>query len=169
MSNTKKLVFAALCMALGVALPAAFHGVPNAGQIFCPMHIPVLMAGLICGPWLGLACGALTPILGYLISGMPPMAILPSMIVELAVYGLVAGLLIRGMKVRFAVVLSLIGAMVAGRLVMGLVNALIFYAGAYSWTAWLTTAFVTALPGIIIQLLLIPTVIFALKKAKLIV
>ncbi len=168
MSNIKKLVFAALCVALGVALPVAFHGVPNAGQVFCPMHIPVLLCGLICGPWLGLACGALVPMLGCLITGMPPMAMLPSMICELAVYGLVAGLLIRLVKIRFAVVLSLVGAMVAGRLVMGLVNALIFYAGEYGWMAWLTASFVTALPGIIIQLLLIPTVIFALKKAKLI-
>ncbi len=168
MSNTKKLVFAALCVALGVALPVAFHGVPNAGQVFCPMHIPVLLCGLICGPWLGLACGVLVPMLGCLITGMPPMAMLPSMIVELAVYGLVAGLLIRLVKMRFAVVVSLVGAMVAGRLAMGLVNALIFYAGEYSWMAWLTAAFVTALPGIMIHLLLIPTVIFALKKAKLI-
>ncbi len=168
MSNTKKLVFAALCVALGVVLPVAFHGVPNAGQVFCPMHIPVLMAGLICGPWLGLACGVLTPVLGCLISGMPPVAMLPSMIGELAVYGLVAGLLIRLVKMRFAVVVSLVGAMVAGRLAMGLLNSLIFRAGEYSWTIWLTASFVTALPGILIQLLLIPTVIFALKKAKLI-
>lgn len=168
MSNTKKIVFAALCIALGVALPAAFHGVPNAGNVFLPMHIPVLMAGLICGPWLGLAAGVLTPLLSCLISGMPPVAYLPSMLCELAVYGLVAGLLMRLIKVRFSVVLSLVGAMVAGRLVMGLLNALIFRAGEYGWAAWLTASFVTALPGIVIQLLLIPTVIFALKKAKLI-
>ena len=168
MSNTKKLVFAALCIALGVALPVAFHGVPNAGNIFLPMHIPVLIAGLLCGPWLGVAVGALTPLLSCLISGMPPVAYLPSMICELAAYGLVAGLLAWLIRGRFGIVISLMGAMVAGRLVMGALNALIFRAGEYSLSVWLTASFVTALPGIIIQLLLIPTVIFALKKAKLI-
>jgi niacin transporter len=86
----------------------------------------------------------------------------------LAVYGLVAGLLLKVFRGKAATFCSLVGAMIAGRLVMGLLNSLIFRVGEYGWTVWLTASFVTALPGIIIQLVILPIVIFALKKAKLI-
>ncbi|MEG1275596.1 MAG: ECF transporter S component, partial [Ruthenibacterium sp.] len=91
-NRTKKLVLAALCVALGMILPMAFHAVPNAGGIFLPMHIPVLLCGLVCGWQYGLACGVLAPLLSSLITGMPPAAFLPGMLCELAVYGLVSGL-----------------------------------------------------------------------------
>lgn len=170
MKNTKKLVISALCVALGVVLPVVLHAVPNAGSVLLPMHLPVLLCGLICGPVYGLAAGALTPLLSSLITGMPPAAYLPSMLCELAVYGLVAGLLIRLIKTKSQtanIYLALIGAMLCGRLVYGALNALIFQAGEYSLSLWLTGAFVTALPGIVIQLVLIPLVVVALRKAKL--
>lgn len=174
MSKTKKyiweMVIAALCVALGVVLPVAFHGIPNAGSIFLPMHIPVLLCGLLCGPAYGLACGILTPLMSSLITSMPGPAYLPSMVCELAVYGFVAGLLILVIRTGSQaanVYLSLIGAMLIGRVVYGIVNALIFRAGEYSMTMWLTASFVTALPGIIIQLVLLPLVVLALRKAKL--
>ncbi len=174
MSKTKKyiweMVIAALCIALGVVLPVAFHSIPNAGSVLLPMHIPVLLCGLLCGPAYGLACGVLTPLLSSLITGMPPMAVLPSMICELAVYGLVAGLLILLVRTGSQVAnvyISLVGAMLIGRVVYGAVNALIFRAGEYSLEVWLTASFVTALPGIIIQLVLLPLVVLALRKAKL--
>ncbi len=174
MSKTKKyiweMVIAALCVALGVVLPVAFHGIPNAGSVLLPMHIPVLLCGLLCGPAYGLACGVITPLVSSLITGMPPAAVLPSMICELAVYGLVAGLLIllvRTGSQAANVYISLVGAMLIGRVVYGVVNALIFRAGEYSMTMWLTASFVTALPGIIIQLVLLPLVVLALRKAKL--
>lgn len=171
MSNTKKLVFAGLCVALGVALPIAFHSIPNAGSILLPMHIPVLLCGLICGPVYGLACGALAPLLSSLFTGMPPAAILPGMLCELAVYGLVSGLLIKKVKSGSKITniyISLVGAMIAGRIVAGVLNALIFRAGAYSLEMWLTASFVTAIPGIIAQVIIIPLIIFALERAKLI-
>ena len=171
MSNTKKLVFAGLCVALGVALPIAFHSIPNAGSIFLPMHIPVLLCGLICGPVYGLACGALAPLLSSLFTGMPPAAMLPGMLCELAVYGLVSGLLIKTVKSGSRITniyISLIGAMIAGRIVAGVLNALIFRAGAYSLEMWLTASFVTAIPGIIAQIVVIPLIVLALERAKLI-
>ena len=171
MSNTKKLVFAGLCVALGVALPIAFHSIPNAGNIFLPMHIPVLLCGMICGPVYGLACGALAPLLSSLFTGMPPAAMLPGMLCELAVYGLVSGLLIKTVKSGSRITniyISLIGAMIAGRIVAGALNALIFRAGAYSLEMWITASFVTAIPGIIAQLALIPLIVLALERAKLI-
>lgn len=171
MKQVKYLVTTALCIALGVALPIALHAVPNAGSILLPMHIPVLLCGLICGPIYGLASGILTPLLSSLITSMPPMAILPSMICELAVYGLIAGILIRVIKTKSNLAnlyISLVGAMLIGRVVYGALNALIFQAGEYSLQIWLTGAFVTALPGIIIQLLILPVLVFALQKSKII-
>ena len=169
--KTKQLVLAGLFTALGVVLPMAFHAVPNAGSILLPMHIPVLLCGLVCGWYYGLACGILGPILSHLFTGMPPAAILPSMVCELAIYGLLAGLifwLVRTGKLVLDLYIGLVGAMIGGRIIYGIVNALIFSAGNYSLSAWATASFVTALPGIIIQLVLLPAIVLALSKARLI-
>ncbi len=171
MSRTKATVSAGLCIALGVLLPIIFHSVPNAGAVFLPMHIPVLLCGLVCGPVYGLACGLLTPLLSSLLTGMPPAAMLPQMLCELAVYGFVSGILMRRLRTgkhAADVWLSLVGAMLAGRLVYGTLNALIFRAGEYSLSVWLSAAFVTGLPGIAIQLVLIPPLVLALERSKLI-
>lgn len=171
MKQVKYLVMTALCVALGVVLPVTLHAIPNAGSILLPMHIPVLLCGLVCGPVYGLACGILAPLLSSLITSMPPMAMLPSMICELAVYGLVAGILIRVIKTRYNIAnlyLSLLGAMLIGRVIYGALNSLIFRAGEYSLQLWLTGAFVTALPGIAIQLVLLPVLVLALQKARLV-
>ena len=167
MRNTKALVLAALCVALGIVLPIAFHSIPNAGRIFAPMHIPVLLAGLVTGPVYGLIVGILTPLLSSLLTGMPPTPILPAMTAELAVFGLGAGLLMHLMrKIHYvpAVYLSLLGAMLTGRVVAGVLNALIFQLGAYSFEIWITGYFVTSLPGILIHVITVPHVCFALKQ-----
>ena len=164
-SATRKLVMAAMCAALGVVLPQAFHMVPNAGSVLLPMHIPVLLCGLACG----LACGILAPLLSSLLTGMPPAAYLPSMLCELAAYGLVSGLMSQFIRLRSrtaSVYVQLVSAMLAGRVVYGVVNALIFRAGSYSFQIFFTAAFVTALPGIILQLLVIPPILVLLQKAR---
>ena len=164
----RRLILTALFAALGVLLPIVFHSVPNAGAIFLPMHIPVLLCGLLCGWPYGLACGILAPLLSSFLTSMPPMAILPGMLCELAVYGAVSGLLHRFIRTKKPIAnlyLSLIGAMLAGRAVSGLLNGLIFRAGKYTFEVWLTASFVTALPGIVIQLALIPLLVVALRKA----
>ena len=165
------MVIAALFIALCIILPIMFHSVPNAGNVFLPMHIPVLMCGIICGFPYGLVCGVVAPLLSSLLTGMPPAVFLPSMLCELAAFGTIASLLMRFIRIknRYAKVYStLIGAMLIGRIVFGILNALIFMAGSYSMQIWVTAAFVTALPGIVIQILLIPAIVFALQKAKLI-
>ena len=170
-NQTVNLVMTGLCIAIGIVLPMAFHSVPNAGSVILPMHIPVLLCGLICGPIYGLASGILTPALSSLLTQMPPMAYLPSMLCELAIYGLVAGLAIRLIRTKSNVAkvyLSLVAAMLCGRVIYGVVNALIFQAGRYSMELWLTASFVTALPGIIIQLVAIPVLVLLLQKAGLI-
>lgn len=170
MSNVKKSILTAVCIALCVVLPQAFHAIPNAGAVYLPMHIPVLLCGLICGGPYGLLCGLAGPALSHLFTGMPPVGMLPSMLVECAVYGLTAGLMMKvKTKSLYAdLYLSLVAAMLAGRALSGIAKALIFSAGEYSMALWVTGSFVTSLPGIIIQLILIPTVVFALMKARLI-
>jgi len=171
MNKTKQLVLTALFTALGVVLPQAFHAIPNAGSIFLPMHIPVLISGYAVGPVYGLICGILTPLLSHLIFSMPPTPVLPSMLCELAVYGLMTGLLNKLIKTENDILkayLVLLGAMLCGRITYGILNTLIFRAGSYSLNAWLSAAFITAVPGIIIQLVLIPILVVRLKKANLI-
>lgn len=170
MKNTKKAIICAIMIAMCVVLPQAFHAIPNAGSIYCPMHIPVLLCGLIAGWPYGLLCGIVGPIFSHLITGMPGIGYLPQMVIELAAYGLIAGLLmslpLKNEKGK--VYVSLVGAMLLGRVISGISKALIFAKGAYSMSAWVTGLFVTSLPGIIIQIIFIPVIYFALKKAKLI-
>lgn len=167
---TVPLTISALCLAGGVILPQAFHflPIPNAGIILCPMHIPVLLCGILCGwPW-GLLCGILTPLLSSMITGMP--ALFPtgaSMICELAAYGILSGIFYQITQGKIYATLFL--AMLGGRFVMG-ISSLLFYnlAGkGYTFELFLTSAFVTALPGILLQLTLIPLLIVILKKSKL--
>lgn len=170
MSNTKKMIYSALMIALGIVLPLALHAIPNSGSILLPMHIPVLLAGIVCGFPYGLICGVVTPLLSSFLTGMPPAPFLPSMICELAVYGMAAALLMRvSLKNTYVkVCISLFGAMLTGRVVYGILNTLIFSVGSYSMKIWLTSAFVTSLPGIAIQIIVIPTLVIALQKARVI-
>jgi thiamine transporter ThiT len=170
LTPVKKLVFTAVCAALCLVLPMAFHTVPNAGTIFLPMHIPVLLCGLICGWPYGGVCGLLGPLISSLITGMPPAAMLPSMMVECCAYGFVTGMLMRHVHTKHAVAdlyISLVSAMVVGRVVAGFAKAWIFTPG-ISPFAWVTTSLIAGIPGIVIQLILMPMVVLALTKAKLI-
>lgn len=171
-TTIKKCVTTAACMALCVVLPMALHGIPNAGVLLSPMHLPVLLCGLICGWPYGLACGLLGPFLSSLISGMPPVGpVLYGMLIELAVYGLVTGVLMRLIhtgKLIADLYISLLAAMLLGRLAGGLAKALVFSAGSYTFKAWATSYFVSSLPGIVIQLILLPILYLALLRARLV-
>lgn len=171
MSAVKKSIITAVCIALCVVLPQAFHAVPNAGAIYLPMHIPVLLCGLICGWSYGLLCGLAGPALSALLTGMPPAAVLPGMLVECGVYGLAAGLLMQLLRTKHLyadLYISLAAAMLLGRVASGIAKALIFSAGSYSMASWVAGSFVTALPGIVIQLALLPSIVYALMRARLI-
>ena len=170
MSKVKKLVICAVCIALCVVVPMAFHAIPNGGTVFLPMHIPVLLCGLICGWPYGTICGLLGPALSSLITGMPPAAMMPAMMVECAVYGCVGGALLDKVhtgKIYGDLYICLPIAMLCGRIVSGIAKALIFAPGT-TLAAWATVSFVTGLPGIVIQLVLIPTIVYALMRARLI-
>ena len=168
MSTVKRLVTTAICSALCVVLPIAFHAIPNAGTVMLPMHIPVLLCGLVCGWPYGLVCGLLGPFLSSF-TGMPPMAVLPGMMVECGVFGMVSGFgmkYIRTGKPVADLYISMLCAMVLGRVVAGFAKALIFAPGTPAF-AWVTTSLVMGIPGIVLQLVLMPLLIAALTRAKL--
>lgn len=167
-NRTKNLVYAAGCLAIGIILALLFHLFGGGfGSILLPMHIPVLLCGFLCGPLFGAACGILLPLLSSLMIGMPPIfPVATAMMFELCTYGLLSGLLYK----KTNVYISLIAAMLGGRIIGGAANALFFgMAGkTYGFAAFVTSSFVTALPGIFIQLGLIPLLVIALTRARLI-
>ena len=168
MSVVKQSIITAVCIALCVVLPMAFHSIPQAGMIYCPMHIPVLICGIICAPQYAIICGAL---LSSVLTGMPPAATLPSMLVELTCYALISSLLMKFVHTKKSVAdlyISLIGALLIGRVIAGIVKALIFARGEITITTWATSYFVTCLPGIIMQIILVPVIYASLVKANLI-
>ena len=170
LTSIKRMTMTALCIALCVVVPMAFHVIPNAGSVMLPMHIPVLLCGLVCGWQYGLLCGILGPLVSSVLTGMPPAAILPGMMVECGMYGCVGGLMmerIRTGSLYADLYISLPVAMLMGRVISGIVKALILTPG-LSFTAWVTASFVTAFPGIMIQLIFLPTLIVALTRARLI-
>lgn len=169
-NSIKNMTMAAVCVALCVVLPIAFHSIPDAGSVFLPMHIPVLICGMICGWPYGFICGLMGPLISSALTGMPPIAFLPGMMVECAAYGMVSGLMLKYVHTKSTyadLYIALITAMIAGRVISGIAKALIFTPG-LAMSAWITASFVTALPGILIQLVFLPSVVFTLMKAKVI-
>jgi riboflavin transporter FmnP len=160
MSNSLRLVTTAVCTALGILLPVFFHAAGIMGAIFLPMHIPVLVAGLFLGAKSGLITGVASPVLSAALTGMPPvMPHLPAMIVELAVYGTVSGYLYH--QKRLSLFLSLVLAMLAGRIMAGFAVAVMaqFVRIEMTPAMYLYGYFVTGLPGMAIQLVMIPALV----------
>lgn len=163
--STKNLVFTALCIAIGLLLPSVFH-LFGAGSQLLPMHLPVLLCGFLCGVPYGAFCGLVTPLLSSLLTQMPPLfPTAPAMMLELCTYGALTGLFYQ--KLRRNVYPSLIAAMLGGRIVSGLANAAFMgmSGAAYGFEMFLTASFVTALPGILIQIVVLPLLVLALQKA----
>lgn len=166
-SSTFNIILAGFFIALGVLLPVAFHSLGLAGSIFLPMHIPVILAGLICGPIYGAGVGFIVPFLSSVTTGMPPIyPVAVFMAFELAAYGALSGYLIKKANVYVA----LLGAMLGGRVVLGVAQGILlgFFGNGFALSGFITGAFVTALPGIIVQIILIPLIYIGLKKGKVI-
>ena len=170
-SHTRQLVLAALFLALGLALPFLTGSIPQIGSMLCPMHLPVLLGGFVLGgPW-GLAIGAATPLLRSVLFGMPPLyPTALAMAFELATYGFAAGALYRrarrhSLGMIYAVLLA---AMLAGRVVWGAVMfCLMGLSGSsFTFSAFMSGAVLGAVPGILLQLVLIPLVLGGLQRAK---
>ena len=174
----RKLVLSAMFMAIGLVLPFITGQIQQIGNMLLPMHIPVLLCGLICGWQYGAIVGFVLPLLRYVLFGMPP--IFPtgvSMTFELAAYGAAIGLIMQrlsrknstanGKNYVLNLYLALVGAMLAGRIVWGLVRFILAQATMQPFTLemFMAGAFLTAVPGIIVQLILIPGIMAALKHA----
>ena len=175
--NTLNIVTTAMLSAFAVVLSATLHHFASRqiAIMLSPMHFPVLLMGILCGPWLGLIGGLLAPVMSYLTSGSPAPDTLVPMIFELSMYGFLTGLLrwvfLKNSKTsRFASIFALILAMVAGRILNALVKG-VFLASAGTYTyfmgVWVTflNNFKSTYGGIILQIVLIPLILFALQKS----
>ncbi len=171
--STRHLIISSVLVALGVVLPIVFHAIPNAGSVFLPMHIPVLIgAFFLPWTWAG-AVGLMTPILSSLLTGMPPLAPMPvaiMMMFELATYGVVISLLRKAVVKKekwYSPVFALVPAMIAGRIVSGLVLFVlqkIYLAVPVTPWAYVIGGLTTGIPGIAIQVVLIPILYHVLVR-----
>lgn len=158
------LVRTALFLALAVLFPIIFHQFGMAGRIFLPMHIPVLLAGCICGPLSGMIIGLLAPALSFALTAMPPSYAVPLMTIELLLYGLAAGLFYY--RLRLNVYIALIVSLILGRIgfAIGLLILGLFIELPYGVKTYFSISVVTGLPGIIIQLVFIPPIVAAVMR-----
>lgn len=168
MNKTKQIVYSALFIALGVVIPIAFHFFNMGGKVFLPMHIPVLIAGLILNPIYAFTVGLLTPVLSSVLTQMPPvMPMLPIMMAELATYALVASVMRK--KFKMPVILSLIIAMVIGRVIAGVtvfLMANLFSVKIAGPIEFISGGIVTGAIGILIQLIFVPAIVYAIEKSN---
>ena len=171
--TTKKLTLSAMFLAIGMVLPFLTGQIPQVGNMMLPMHIPVLLCGLICGWQYGAVLGFILPLVRYLVFGMP--VLFPTgtaMAFELMTYGLVIGLIYSFSRWKCIISLyrTLIGAMIAGRIVWAAAQMILLgvSGGTFTMKMFLAGAFFNAVPGIIIQLVLIPTVMVALGRTGLV-
>jgi len=168
--TSQNMILAAFFLALCMLLPVVTGSVPLVGNMLCPMHLPVLLCGLICGWPYGALIGLAAPLLRSALFGMPP--IFPTgiaMSFELCTYGLVVGLLFARLKHQnfVSVYLALVPAMLCGRAVWAAARVILagMSGSSFTWEMFLSGAFLTAIPGIVLQLVLIPVLMAALGKA----
>jgi len=170
-SDVKNLTTSAICLALCLVLPLLTGQNRELGSMLCLMHIPVLLCGFVCGPLYAAIVGLIAPVLRFMLFGMPP--IMPfgvAMCFELAVYGIVTGIMFRLLTKRPRdIYISLVSAMLLGRIVYGLafMRTIGIHGGEpYALGAFMTDAFVRAAPGIALHIVLIPVIVIALQKAR---
>lgn len=168
--KTQKLVLAAAFLALGLVMPFFTMQIPQFGKMLLPMHLPVLICGFVCGWQYGLVVGLVVPLLRSVTFGTPvlfPMAV--GMAFELAAYGALTGLLYHKMpKTNWMVYADLILAMIGGRIVWGVVSMVLYRVAGngFTWQMFVAGGFVNAVPGIVLQLIVVPVLVIALKNAK---
>lgn len=179
--NTLNIVTTAMLCALGVIIASSLHalGGRKIATLLSPMHLPVFLAGILCGPWLGLICGVMSPLMSFMTTGgaRPPFPTqLIPMIFELAVYGFLSGLLryvfLKNPKTnKFSSILALIISMVAGRVVSAFVSAIFLTTtNELSYFANLGVSmlgkFTATWAGILVQIVLVPAIMFALQRSN---
>lgn len=170
--NTRKIALSAMFLALSFVLPFFTGQIPEIGSMLCPMHIPVIICGYVCGaPW-GLVIGFIAPLFRSLIMSMPPLfPTALSMAFELATYGFMSGFLFKKLpKTNLYIYIDLIISMVAGRIVWGIVTFILMGLDIekFGFSVFFTSAIVNAIPGIILQLVLLPVIIIIINKSQII-
>ncbi len=162
----RSIAHTALFLSITIALPFVFHQFGIAGRIFLPMHIPVLLAGLSIGAYPALVIGLTAPFLSHLLTAMPPAYAVPLMTMELPIYGITAALTYRKLKLNIYVALLI--SMIIGRLVfaLGLLLLGLFISLPYGPAEFfaLGGAVVAGIPGVIVQLIVIPPLVLAIKR-----
>lgn len=168
----KNMVLAAMFIAVGLVLPFFTGQLKTIGSMLLPMHIPVMLCGIICGWKYGAAVGFILPLLRNVMFGMPKLPGAFSMAFELCTYGLIIGL-VYGLSKKKSIVslyISLVVSMISGRLVWGVAQTIVMGASgsSFGFKAFIAGAFTKAIPGIILQLIFIPILITALRRQKII-
>ena len=170
--SLRNLLLAAMFLAIGLVLPFFTGQIKEIGNMLLPMHLPVFLCALICGWQYGTAAGFIMPLLRFALFSMPRMPTALAMAFEMAAYAFAAGFLYSRARWQCTRMLyrSLIIAMVAGRVVWAaaMIVLLGFSGGAFTWQMFISGAFLNAIPGIILQLVLIPAIMVALDRAKLV-
>jgi thiamine transporter ThiT len=168
----RNLTLSAMFLAIGLVLPFLTGQIPQIGSMLSPLHIPVFLCGLICGWKYGLAVGFILPLMRSLIFTMPPlMPTAVAMAFEMAVYGLVIGLAYAKLPKNIGFLyVSLIAAMVSGRMVWGVATLILMgvQGNAFTWNAFIAGAFLNAIPGIVLHIILIPSVMVLLMRTGLV-
>ena len=171
--HVRNLVYSSLCLALCIVLPFLTGQIQTLGSFLSPMHLPVLLCGIICPWYWGAAVGAVAPLLRFALFGMPVFIKAIPMAFELAAYGAFAGLLMRWLPKKLPylcnIYISLVGAMLVGRLVWAIATLGCFFIGLtnsiLTFKAFLTTEFVGTWAGIVLKLQIIPPVVLAMRRA----
>lgn len=167
--RTINIVYTALFIALAYALPYITGQIPEIGAMLCPMHFPIILCGFVCGWQWGMVAGFVAPIMrSILTSGYPPMfPTAVAMAFELAAYGALAGLLFKLLpKKKIYIYVSLISSMIIGRIVWGLVTLILITidGGAFTFSAFMAGSLLNAIPGIVLQIIIIPIAVMIFKK-----
>lgn len=167
MNKIRKMIYTSMYIAIAMVLPFLTGQIPEIGSMLCPLHIPAILCGFTCGWPYGLLCGVVSPILRFVIFTMPPIQSAIPMAFEIGIYGMVSGYLYMKLpKKPSSIYISLISAMIAGRVVWGIVNVIIagLNMNQFGWTLFISGAFTSALPGITLQLILIPILVRISEK-----
>ena len=169
--HIRRMTYSALYLAIALILPFLTGQIPQIGAMLSPMHIPVLLCGFLCGPLYGTIVGFIAPILRSFLFGMPrlyPSAI--GMAFELAAYGFTAGFLYRFFSgKKGGIYVTLILSMIIGRIVWGIARVVLAGIAQTEFTMalFIAGAFTTAIPGIILHIVLIPVLVYVMEKAGL--
>ena len=163
----KKMILSAFFLALGLVMPFITGQIPEIGSMLLPMHIPVLICGFVCGWKYGGLVGFIVPLMRSVIWGMPPIMTAICMAFELAAYGIVTGFLYKNLpKNKVLLYVELIVAMIVGRVIWGAVSIFIYgiQGNVFSFEIFMGGALLNAIPGIILQIVLVPVLVMALQR-----